>query len=115
MKASRASAALQARTGRGVLAVVQEQQTVDRLQGICRDMQLDDELVINRHGRRRAAAHSLGVTFRGFCSSTLAIFNSADRRGQRGPDSRRAELKIVALGALNGRRPVPRLARGRCQ
>ena len=45
MKASRSSAALKPERA-GVLAVAQEQQTIDRLQGICRDMQLDDELVI---------------------------------------------------------------------
>ena len=45
MRGSRSAAAPKPERA-GLLAVVQEQNTADRLQEICRDMQLDDELVI---------------------------------------------------------------------
>ena len=99
MRASRSAAALKPeRTG--VLAVVQEQQTVDRLQGICRDMQLDDELVIadtvDAALRRIRSGYIPRVLLLdlGDLAAPIAEVSAARTVGG-------AELKIVALGALN--------------
>jgi len=99
MRASRSSAALKPERA-GVLAVVQEQQTVDRLQGICRDMQLDDELVIvdtvDAALRRIRSGHIPRVLLLDLADSTAPIAEVSSARTVGG-----ADLKIVALGALN--------------
>jgi len=99
MRASRSSAALKPERA-GVLAVVQEQQTVDRLRGICRDMQLDDELVIadtvDAALRRIRSGYIPRVLLLdlGDLAAPIAEVSAARTVGG-------AELKIVALGALN--------------
>ena len=99
MKASRSSAALKPERA-GVLAVVQEPQTVDRLQGICRDMQLDDELVVtdtvDAALRRIRSGHIPRVLLLDLADSAAPIAEISAARSVGG-----AELKIVALGALN--------------
>jgi pilus assembly protein CpaE len=99
MRASRSSAALKPeRTG--VLAVVQEQQTVDRLQGICRDMQLDDELIIadtlDAALRRMRSGYAPRVLLLDLADAGAPIAEVSSARTVGG-----AELKIVVLGALN--------------
>ncbi|HXO92378.1 MAG TPA: AAA family ATPase [Stellaceae bacterium] len=99
MRASRSAAALKPeRTG--VLAVVQEQQTVDRLQGICRDMQLDDELIIadtlDAALRRVRSGYAPRVLLLDLADAAAPIAEVSSARTVGG-----AELKIVVLGALN--------------
>ena len=99
MRASRSTAALKPeRTG--ILAVVQEQQTVDRLQGICRDMQLDDELAIvetvDAALRRIRSGYIPRVLLLDLAESAAPIAEVGATRTVGG-----ADLKIVALGALN--------------
>jgi len=99
MRASRSAATLKPERA-GVLAVVQEPQTVDRLQGICRDMQLDDELVItdtvDAALRRIRSGHIPRVLLLDLADSAAPIAEISSARSVGG-----AELKIVALGALN--------------
>jgi pilus assembly protein CpaE len=99
MRASRSAAALKPERV-GVLAVVQEQQTADRLQGICRDMQLDDELVIvdtvDAALRRIRSGHIPRVLLLDLADSTAPIAEISSARTVGG-----ADLKIVALGAVN--------------
>src|SRR5712691_9625496 len=99
MKTSRSAAALKAeRTG--FLAVMQEQQTVDRLQGICRDMQIDDELVItdtlDAALRRIRSGFAPRVLLLDLADSAAPIAEVSSARMVGG-----ADLKIVALGAIN--------------
>ena len=99
MRASRSAAALKPeRTG--VLAVVQEQQTVDRLQGICRDMQLDDELIfadtLDAALRRVRSGYAPRVLLLDLADAAAPIAEVSSARTVGG-----AELKIVVLGALN--------------
>jgi pilus assembly protein CpaE len=99
MRASRSAATLKPERA-GVLAVVQESQTVDRLQGICRDMQLDDELVItdtvDAALRRIRSGHIPRVLLLDLADSAAPIAEISAARSVGG-----AELKIVVLGALN--------------
>jgi pilus assembly protein CpaE len=99
MRASRSSAALKPERA-GVLAVVQEQQTADRLQGICRDMQLDDELVIadtlDAALRRIRSGYAPRVLLLDLADAAAPIAEVSSARTVGG-----AELKIVVLGALN--------------
>jgi pilus assembly protein CpaE len=99
MRASRSAAALKPERA-GVLAVVQEQQTADRLQGICRDMQLDDELVItdtvDAALRRIRSGYNPRVLLLDLVDSAAPIAEVSSARTVGG-----ADLKIVALGVLN--------------
>jgi len=99
MRASRSAATLKPERA-GVLAVVQESQTVDRLQGICRDMQLDDELLItdtvDAALRRIRSGHIPRVLLLDLADSAAPIAEISAARSVGG-----AELKIVVLGALN--------------
>jgi pilus assembly protein CpaE len=99
MRASRSSAALKPERA-GILAVVQEQQTADRLQGICRDMQLDDELVIadtlDAALRRIRSGYAPRVLLLDLADAAAPIAEISSARTVGG-----AELKIVVLGALN--------------
>jgi pilus assembly protein CpaE len=99
MRASRSSAALKPERA-GILAVVQEQQTADRLQGICRDMQLDDELVIadtlDAALRRIRSGYAPRVLRLDLADAAAPIADVSSARTVGG-----AELKIVVLGALN--------------
>jgi pilus assembly protein CpaE len=99
MRGSRSAAALKAeRTG--VLAIIQEQSTVDRLQGICRDMQLDDELVVtdtlDAALRRIRSGYTPRVLLLDLADSAAPIAEVSSARTVGG-----ADLKIVALGAVN--------------
>jgi len=99
MRASRSAAALKTeRTG--VLAVVQEQPTADRLQGICRDLQIDDELVIadtlDAALRRIRSGYMPRVLLLDLADAGAPIAEVSSARSVGG-----ADLKIVALGGVN--------------
>src|SRR5207253_9877074 len=99
MRGSRSAAALKPERA-GVLAVMQEQRTVDRLQGICRDMQLDDELVVadtlDAALRRIRSGYSPRVLLLDLAEVAAPIAEVGSARTVGGTD-----LKIVALGAVN--------------
>ena len=99
MRASRSAAALKTeRTG--VLAVVQEQAMLDRLQAICRDLQLDDELVatdtLDAALRRIRSGYVPRVLLLDLAEAAAPIAEISSARTVGG-----AELKIVALGNVN--------------
>src|SRR5438552_18951886 len=99
MRGSRSAAALKPERA-GVLAVMQEQPTVDRLQGIRRAMQLDDELIV---------ADTLDAALRSIRSGYMPRVLLLDLAHVAAPiaevSSARpvggAHLKTVALGAVN--------------
>jgi pilus assembly protein CpaE len=99
VRASQAAASL-APARQGILAVLQDQATLDRLQGVIRELQLDDELVVT---------DTLDVALRRMRSGTpprLLILDLADlpapitevgaARSVGGPD-----LEVLALGSIN--------------
>ncbi len=99
MRASRASAAVEP-AREGVIAVLQDQATSDRLQGVIRELQLDDELTVTdtldaalRRIRGGAAPRVLIIDL---SESVAPIAEIGAARAVGG-----AELKLVALGALN--------------
>src|SRR5438552_13916129 len=97
MRGSRSAAALKPERA-GVLAVVQEQQTVDRLQGICRDMQLDDELItadtLDAALRRIRSGYAPRVLLLDLADASAPIAEVSSARTVGGH-----ELEIVELGA----------------
>ena len=99
MRASRSVAASKSERA-GILAVVQEQPTADRLQGICRDLQLDDELVIadtlDSALRRIRSGYMPRVLLLDVADTGAPIAEVSSARSVGG-----VELKIVALGAVN--------------
>ena len=99
MRASRSSAAVKPERA-GVLAVMQEQQTVDRVQGICRDMQMDDELVVadtlDAALRRIRSGYAPRLLLLDLADLSAPIAEVSSARTVGG-----ADLKIVALGAVN--------------
>ncbi len=99
MRASRSSAAVKPERA-GVLAVMQEQQTVDRVQGICRDMQMDDELVVadtlDAALRRIRSGYAPRLLLLDIADLAAPIAEVSSARTVGG-----ADLKIVTLGDLN--------------
>jgi len=99
MRGSRSAAALKPERA-GVLAVMQEQSTIDRVQGICRDMQLDDELVVadtlDAALRRIRSGFAPRLLLLDLAEVAAPIAEVSSARTVGG-----ADLKIVALGALN--------------
>jgi pilus assembly protein CpaE len=84
----------------GILAVMQDQPTLDRLQGIIRELQLDDELVVTdtldsalRRIRSGSAPRILVVDL---ADSAAPIAEVSAARAIGG-----ADLKLVALGTVN--------------
>src|SRR5215471_6019323 len=98
MKATRSAARKPEREG--VLAVLQEPTTLDRLQGVIRELQLDDELVVTdtldaalRRMRSGSTPRLLLVDLAD-SAAPIAEINAARSVGG-------VELKLVALGAVN--------------
>src|SRR5712671_3796149 len=99
MRSSRSAAALKTER-EGILAVVQEQTTIDRVQGAIRELQLDDELTVSdtldaalRRIRSGSAPRILLVDL-GESAAPIAEVSAARAVG--GPD-----LKLVVLGTVN--------------
>jgi pilus assembly protein CpaE len=99
MKASRSNAAVKPERD-GILAVLQEQSTVDRIQGVIRELQLDDELTVTdtldsalRRIRSGAAPRILLVDL-GESTAPIAEVSAARAVGG-------ADLKLVVLGTIN--------------
>jgi len=99
MKSSRSAAALKPERD-GILAVLQEQTTIDRVQGAIRELQLDDELTVSdtldaalRRIRSGSAPRILLVDL---SDSAAPIAEVSAARAVGGPD-----LKLVVLGTVN--------------
>src|SRR6516164_5170752 len=99
MKSSDSAAALKPER-EGILAVLQEPSTIDRIQGIIRELQLDDELTLTdtldsalRRIRAGAAPRILLVDL-GDSSAPIAEVSAARAVGG-------ADLKLVVLGTVN--------------
>jgi pilus assembly protein CpaE len=99
MKSSDSAAALKPER-EGILAVLQEPSTIDRIQGIIRELQLDDELTLTetldaalRRIRSGAAPRVLLVDL-GDSSAPIAEVSAARAVGG-------ADLKLVVLGTVN--------------
>jgi len=84
----------------GVLAVVGDQATLDRLQGVIRELQLDDELAVtdtlDAALRRVRSGFSPRILLLDIADLTAPITDVGAARALGGTD-----LKIVALGAVN--------------
>jgi pilus assembly protein CpaE len=84
----------------GVLAVLQDQPTAERLQGVVRELQLDDELTIadtlDAGLRRLRAGATPRVLIVDLADSVAPIAEIGAARAVGG-----ADIKIVALGAVN--------------
>lgn len=98
MKASRAAVPASAREG--VLAVLQEQATLDRLQGVVRELQLDDELVVtdtlDAALRRIRSGAVPRILILDVADLAAPIAEIGAARAVGGP-----ELELVALGTVN--------------
>ncbi len=84
----------------GVVAIVQDQSTLDRVQGIIRELQLDDELsfesTLDAALRRVREGYHPRVLLLDLTDSTAPIAEISAARAVGGTD-----LKIVALGMVN--------------
>jgi pilus assembly protein CpaE len=99
MLGSRPAAALKPERD-GILAVLQEQSTIDRVQGVIRELQLDDELTVTdtldaalRRIRSGMAPRVLLVDL-GESAAPIAELSAARAVGG-------SDLKLVALGTIN--------------
>ena len=99
MKSSRNTAALEPER-EGILAVLQEQSTIDRIEGVIRELQLDDELTVTdtldealRRIRSGSAPRILLVDL-GEATAPIAEVSAARAVGG-------ADLKLVVLGTVN--------------
>jgi pilus assembly protein CpaE len=99
MKSSRNTAALEPER-EGILAVLQEQSTIDRIEGVIRELQLDDELTVTdtldaalRRIRSGSAPRILLVDL-GEATAPIAEVSAARAVGG-------ADLKLVVLGTIN--------------
>src|SRR5216684_6562947 len=99
MKASRAANALKP-DREGILAVLHEQATVDRIQGVIRELQLDDELIVvdslDAALRRIRSGLSPRILLIDLGESTAPIAEVSAARAVGGPD-----LNLVVLGTVN--------------
>jgi pilus assembly protein CpaE len=99
MKASRSAATLKPERV-GVLAVLQDPQTLDRLQGVSRELQLDDELVVtdtlDNALRRIRSGLAPRILLVDLTESAAPIAEISAARAVAG-----ADLKLVALGNVN--------------
>src|SRR5215467_15368003 len=101
MKSSRNTAAAALEPEReGILAVLQEQSTIDRIEGVIRELQLDDELTVTdtldealRRIRSGSAPRILLVDL-GEATAPIAEVSAARAVGG-------ADLKLVVLGTVN--------------
>ncbi len=99
MKALRSATALKPE-GEGILAVLQEQSTIDRVQGAIRELQLDDELsvadTLDAALRRIRSGSAPRILLVDLSESTAPIAEVSAARAVGGPD-----LKLVVLGTVN--------------
>jgi pilus assembly protein CpaE len=99
VKATRGAAAL-APAREGVLAVLQDQATLDRLQGVIRELQLDDELVVtdtlDAALRRIRSGHSPRLLVLDLADLPAPITEVGAARAVGGPD-----LEVLTLGSVN--------------
>ena len=84
----------------GILAVIHEPATLDRVQGVLRELQLDDELIIadtlDAALRRIRSASSPRILLIDLSNSSAPIAEVSAARAVAGPD-----LKLVVLGTVN--------------
>ncbi|MGH7060165.1 MAG: hypothetical protein ACREFH_07265, partial [Stellaceae bacterium] len=84
----------------GVLAILQEQATLERLQDVIRELQLDDELIVtdtlDAALRRIRAGYTPRILVVDIADLAAPIAEIGAARAVGGP-----ELKLVALGAVN--------------
>jgi pilus assembly protein CpaE len=84
----------------GVLAILQEQATLDRLQDVIRELQLDDELIVtdtlDAALRRLRAGYAPRILVVDIADLAAPITEIGAARAVGGP-----ELELVALGAVN--------------
>jgi len=99
MKSSRASAALKSER-EGILAVLHEPSTIDRIQGVIRELQLDDELsvtdTLDAALRRIRSGSTPRILLIDLSESTAPIAEVSAARAVGG-----ADLKLVVLGTVN--------------
>jgi len=99
MKSSRASAALKPER-EGILAVLHEPSTIDRIQGVIRELQLDDELsvtdTLDAALRRIRSGSTPRILLIDVGDSTAPIAEVSAARAVGG-----ADLKLVVLGTVN--------------
>jgi pilus assembly protein CpaE len=105
MSAGSAAKAVTTASGRkperdGIVAILQDQSTLDRIQGITRELQLDDELIVEATldsalGRIREG-YQPRVLVLDLSESAAPIAEISAGRAVGGPD-----LKILALGTVN--------------
>jgi pilus assembly protein CpaE len=99
MRSSRQAAAA-APEREGVLAVVRDQATLDRLQGVIRELQLDDELAVTDTLdvglRRMRSGLAPRILLLDIADLPAPITEIAAARAAGGPD-----LELVALGSVN--------------
>ena len=100
MRAAAATAGAPAKDREGVVAVLQDQPTLDRVQGIIRELQLEDELnlepTLDAALRRIREGASPRVLILDLSDSTAPIAELSAARSVGG-----ADLKILALGTVN--------------
>ena len=99
MKSSRGSAALKPER-EGILAVLHEPSTIDRIQGVIRELQLDDELsvtdTLDAALRRIRSGSTPRILLIDVGDSTAPIAEVSAARAVGG-----ADLKLVVLGTVN--------------
>ena len=99
MKSSRASAALKSER-EGILAVLHEPSTIDRIQGVIRELHLDDELsvtdTLDAALRRIRSGSTPRILLIDVGDSTAPIAEVSAARAVGG-----ADLKLVVLGTVN--------------
>jgi pilus assembly protein CpaE len=99
MKSSRAAAALKPER-EGILAVLQEPSTIDRIRGVIRELQLDDELTVadtlDAALRRIRSGVAPRILLVDLGESTAPIAEVSAARAVGG-----ADLNLVVLGTVN--------------
>ena len=99
MKSLRSAANLKPE-GEGILAVIQEPATIDRIQGVIRELQLDDELTVidtlDAALRRVRSGSAPRILLLDLGESTAPIAEVSAARAVGG-----ADLKLVVLGTVN--------------
>jgi pilus assembly protein CpaE len=99
MKSSRAADALKAER-EGILAVLHEPSTIDRIQGVIRELQLDDELsvtdTLDAALRRIRSGSTPRILLIDLGESTAPIAEVSAARAVGG-----ADLKLIVLGTVN--------------
>src|SRR5690348_11309366 len=100
MKSSRSTAAALKPDREGILAVLHEEATVDRIQGVIRELQLDDELTVldtlDAALRRLRSGTAPRILLVDLGESAAPIAEVSAARAVGGPD-----LKLVVLGTVN--------------